>query len=51
MADGRPGRRGKDAGDLAREEQVELQNYVRAGHLSTLIHSTASRSLKARKGS
>ncbi len=37
-------------GALASEEQVELQNFVKAGHLLALLHSKARRSLKARKG-
>jgi hypothetical protein len=37
------------AGALAPEEQEELQNYVKAGHLLALLHSKARRSLKASK--
>jgi hypothetical protein len=33
-------------GALAPEEQEELQNYVKAGHLLALLHSKARRSLK-----
>jgi hypothetical protein len=36
------------AGDLSSEEQEELQNYVRVGHLLALLHSKARKSLKAR---
>ena len=38
-------------GALASEEQVELQNFVKAGHLLALLHSKARRSLKRRKES
>jgi hypothetical protein len=37
-------------GALASEEQEELQNYVKAGHLLALLHSKARRSLRKRKG-
>ena len=33
-------------GALAAKEQVELQNFVKAGHLLALLHSKARRSLK-----
>lgn len=33
------------------EEQIELQNFVRAGHLLALLHSKARRSLTVRKES
>jgi hypothetical protein len=36
-------------GALATEEQEELQNFVKAGHLLALLHSKARRSLKAEK--
>jgi hypothetical protein len=36
-------------GALSPEEQEELQNYVKAGHLLALLHSKARRSLKERK--
>jgi hypothetical protein len=38
-------------GALASEEQEELQNYVKAGHLLALLHSKARRSLKGEKAS
>jgi len=36
-------------GALAAEEQEELHNYVKAGHLLALLHSKARRSLKGAK--
>ena len=33
-------------GTLAPKERVELQNYVKAGHMLALLHSKARRSLK-----
>jgi hypothetical protein len=36
-------------GALAPEEQEELQNYIKAGHLLALLHSKARRSLRASK--
>jgi hypothetical protein len=38
-------------GALTSEEQEELHNYVKAGHLLVLLHSKAKRSLKTRKES
>jgi hypothetical protein len=37
-------------GALTSDEQVELQSYVKAGHLLALLHSKARRSLKAKGG-
>ena len=37
-------------GALASDEQRELENYVKAGHLLRFLHSKARRSLKARRG-
>jgi hypothetical protein len=34
-------------GALSSQEQGELQNYVKVGHLLALLHSKARRSLKA----
>ncbi len=34
------------AGALSAEEQDELQNYVKAGHLLALLHSKARKSLQ-----
>lgn len=36
-------------GALSSEEQEELQNYVKAGHLLALLHSKARKSLKPKK--
>ncbi len=36
-------------GSLSSEEQEELQNYVKAGHLVALLHSKARKSLKRRR--
>ena len=36
-------------GSLSSEEQEELQNYVKAGHLLALLHSKARKSLKHRR--
>ena len=36
-------------GGLSKEEQEELQNYVKAGHLLALLQSKARQSLKQRK--
>ena len=36
-------------GALSSEEQEELLNYVKAGHLLALLHSKARKSLKKRK--
>ena len=36
-------------GALSPEEQEELQNYVKAGHLLALLHSKARKSLKKRQ--
>ncbi len=36
-------------GDLGLDEREELQNYVKAGHLLTLLHSKARRSLTPKK--
>jgi hypothetical protein len=38
-------------GALSTEESVELDNYVRTGHLLALLHSKARRSLKRRRAS
>jgi hypothetical protein len=38
-------------GSLSSEEQEELQNYVKAGHLVALLHSKARKSLKSKKAS
>ena len=37
------------AGALSAEEQEELRNYVRAGHLLALLHSKARKSLNRKK--
>lgn len=36
-------------GALSTEEQEELRNYVKAGHLLALLHSKARKSLKPKK--
>jgi predicted outer membrane protein len=38
-------------GGLGLDEQEELENYVKAGHLLALIHSKARKSLTARETS
>jgi hypothetical protein len=38
------------AGTLTSDEQVEIDNYERAGHLLNLLQSKARRSLKGRGG-
>jgi hypothetical protein len=38
-------------GALSAEEQEELANFVRAGHLLALLHSRARRSLKKKQAS
>ena len=38
-------------GSLSFEEEEELQNYVKAGHLVALLHSKARKSLKAKQAS
>ncbi len=35
--------------DLSPEEQEELRNYVKAGHLLALLHSKARKSLQRKK--
>lgn len=37
------------AASLSPEEQEELQNYVKAGHLLALLHSKARKSLQRKK--
>lgn len=37
------------AGALSTEEQDELRNYIKAGHLLALLHSKARKSLKRKK--
>jgi hypothetical protein len=36
-------------GGLSTQEQEELRNYVKAGHLLALLHSKARKSLKPKK--
>jgi hypothetical protein len=36
-------------GSLASDEKVELENFVKAGHLLALLHSKARKILKARR--
>ena len=36
-------------GSLSSDEKAELENFVKVGHLLALLHSKASKSLKARK--
>jgi hypothetical protein len=38
-------------GSLSSEDQEELRNYVKVGHLLALLHSKARKSLKAKKAS
>jgi hypothetical protein len=38
-------------GSLSPAEKEELLNYVKAGHLLALLHSTARKALKKRKAS
>jgi hypothetical protein len=40
-----------EEGALSSDEQRELQNYVKAGHMLALLHSKARRSLKAERAS
>jgi hypothetical protein len=37
------------AGALSADESLELDNYVRSGHLLALLHSKARKSLKRRR--
>ncbi len=36
-------------GSLASEEKLELENFVKAGHLVALLHSKARKTLKPRR--